>query len=65
MGKKSTLGALINFKMYCMHTAVSVAFSVPSSVQIKKQSSEKLLLFIVTQPIQRKGEEQRDRPIGN
>ena len=48
-----------------LHTAVSVAFCVPSSVQNKKQNGEKLLLFIVLQRIQRKGEELMDRPIRN
>ena len=46
-----------------MYAAVSVASSVPSLVQKKKW--RKMLLFIVLQRIQRKGEELRNRPIGN
>ena len=48
-----------------LHTAVLIAFSVPSSVQSKKENGEKLLLFIVLQRIQRKGEEISDRLKGN
>ena len=48
-----------------LHTAVSVEFNIPSSVQSKKQNGEKVLLFIVLQQIQQKEEELRDRPIGN
>ena len=46
-----------------LHTAVSVAFSY--FLQCRVKTGRKLLLFIVFQLIQQKGEELRDRPIGN
>ena len=46
-----------------LHTAVSVAFSY--LLQCRLKTGIKLFLFIVFQRIQQKGEELRDRPIGN
>ena len=46
-----------------MQTAVSVAFSYLHQCRVK--TGGKLLLFEAFQPIQQKGEELRDRPIGN
>ena len=46
-----------------LHTAVSVAFSY--LLQCRVKTGGKLLLFMVFQQIQQKGEELRDRPIGN
>ena len=46
-----------------LHIKVSVAFSVPSLMLSK--NGERLLLLIVLQRIQRKGEEIIDKPIEN
>ena len=46
-----------------LHTAVSAAFSY--FLQCRVKTGGKLLLFIILQRIQLKGEELRDRPIKN
>ena len=46
-----------------LHTAVSVVFSYLLQGRVK--TGRKLLLFIVLQRIQKKGEELKDRPIRN
>ena len=46
-----------------LHSAVSVAFSY--LLQFRVKTGGKLLLFILFQWIQQKGEEPRDKPIGN
>ena len=61
MGEKSMFWSA-NKHSNELHTAVSVAFSVP---QCRVKTGRKLLLFIVLQLIQQKGKELRDRPIGN
>ena len=58
MGEKSMFWSA-NKHSNELYTAILVAFSIPSSVQ------RKLFLFIVLPQIQQKGEELRDRPIGN
>ena len=60
-GKNNVLSA--NKQSNKLHTAVSVAFSY--LLQCRGKIGGKLLLFIVFQRIQLKGEELRDRPIGN
>ena len=46
-----------------LHTVVSVAFSY--LLQCRVKTGGKLLLFIILQRIQQKGEELRDRTIGS
>ena len=46
-----------------LHTAVSIAFSYLHRCRVK--TGGRLLLFKAFQRIQQKGEELRDRPIGN
>ena len=60
-GKNNVLSA--NKQSNKLHTAVSVTFSY--LLQCRVKTGGKMLLFIVFQWIQQKGEELRDRPIEN
>ena len=53
IGEKSTFGAPINFSNE-MHTAISVAFSVPSSVQ-SKMVKNVLIYSLTVDPTERGG----------
>ena len=57
-GKNNVLSS--NKQSNELHTAVSVAFSF--LIQCRVKTGGKLLLFIIFQRIQQKGEELRDRP---
>ena len=61
MRKSNALDA--NKRSSKLHTAVSVAFSYLRQCRVK--TGKRMLLFKVFQGIQKKGEELRDRPIGN
>ena len=53
MGEKSTFGAPINSNK--LHSAVSVAFSVPSSVQSKNWWKTALIYSFTADPTERGG----------
>ena len=59
--EKTIFGAPINFSNE-LHTAVSVAFNVPSSVQ-RKMTSTALIYSLTADPMERGGA--KNRPIRN